>query len=56
MKKPNLQAELGQVYPDGTDMKELVSNFIEENKSLKERENNLNNDVNAYEDFLNNNY
>ena len=56
MKKSNLQAELGQVYPEGTNMKELVSNFIEEYKSLKEREKHLKKDVIDYEDFLNNDY
>ena len=56
MKKSNLQAELGQVYPEGTNMKELVSNFIEEYKSLKQREKYLQKDVIDYEDFLNNDY
>ena len=56
MKKTNLKAELGQVYPEGTNMKELVSNFIEEYKSIKEKENFLAKDTINSEDFFNKDY
>tara|TARA_R100000900_G_scaffold56871_1_gene46207 strand:- start:9756 stop:10085 length:330 start_codon:yes stop_codon:yes gene_type:complete len=56
MKKSQSKVELGNVYPEGTDMKELVNNLIVEYKSIKEKENFLAKDTIDSEDFFNKDY
>ena len=56
MKNSTLPVEIGTVYPEGTNMKELVNNFIVEFKLLKEREKHFEDYVIDYEDFLKKDY